>query len=91
MAPEPDPHASLLRAVGRRIAELRREAGLTQEEAAERLGVSVRALGYIEGGRENLTLRTMASVAGVLGVPVAALLVPPESTEARRGRPPSRG
>lgn len=88
MATEPD--VQLLRAVGRRIAELRRGTGMTQEQVAERLGVSVRAYAYLEGGRENLTLLTMASVATALGVGVAELLVPPASTVTRRGRPPRR-
>ena len=87
MAAQSDPGDDLVRAVGRRIVEIRRSAGLTQERAAEFLGISVRAYAYLESGRENLTLRTMASVAAVLGVQAADLLVPPASTEIRRGRP----
>lgn len=85
-----DPADVLLRAVGRRIGEIRRSAGLTQEQTAERLGISVRAYGYIESGRENLTLRTMVAVAAALGVPVADLLLPPQTSEAKRGRPRKR-
>jgi len=82
-----DPADAVLRAVGRRIGEIRRNAGITQEQAAERLDISLRGYAAIESGRENLTLRTMVGVAGMLGVPVADLLVPPQSLEARRGRP----
>jgi transcriptional regulator with XRE-family HTH domain len=78
----------LLRAVGRRIAEIRREAGLTQAQVAEQLDVSTRAYAYIESGRENLTLRTMLTIANVLGATVPDLLVPPKSRETKRGRPP---
>lgn len=85
-----DPADSVLLAVGRRIGEIRRDAGLTQEQAAERLGISVRAYGYIESGRENLTLRTMVGVSAVLGVELSDLLVPPQSSEATRGRPRKR-
>ncbi len=46
---------------------MRRAAGLTQEQAAERLGITVRALAYIEAGGQNLTLRTMVGIAAVLG------------------------
>lgn len=78
----------VLRDVGRRVAELRRAAGLTQEQVAEQLGVSTRALAYIESGRENLTLCTMVAVANVLGASVAEFFVPPATREVRRGRPP---
>ncbi len=77
----------LLRAVGRRIGEIRQAAGMTQEEAAERLGIAIRVYRRLESGRENLTLRTMFKITTALGVTVADLLVPPQSTAARRGRP----
>ena len=85
-----DGHASpdeVLRDVGRRIAEIRLAAGLTQEQVAERLGISTRAYAYIESGRENLTLRTMVFVANVLGTCIPELFVQPASREKKRGRP----
>ncbi len=59
----------LVRKVGRRIAELRRKAGLTQEALAEELGVGWRYVSRAERG-ENLTLQTMAKIANVFGVRV---------------------
>ena len=80
--------ADVLRDVGRRIAELRHAAGLTQEQVAEKLGVSTRFYARIESGTANLTLRTMVNVAEVLGTCLAELIVPPASREAKRGRLP---
>lgn len=86
-APDPGGLRQIVCDVSRRIQETRQAAGLTQEQAAERLGITVRALAYIEAGAQNLTLRTMVRVAAVLGVRTADLLVPPGSREVRRGRP----
>lgn len=76
--------------VGRRICELREAAGLTQAEAAEKLGMTVSNYQRIEHGIQNLSIRTMVSVAGVLNVVVAALF---ESSSARHRRPgrPKKG
>ena len=49
----------------RRVAELRRQRGLTQAECAHRLGVAVKNWPRIEQG-QNLTLHTLARVAVVL-------------------------
>ena len=79
----------LIRRVGRRIAELRREAGLTQEELAETLGVGWRYISRTERGAENLTLETMAKLADALGVRARMLLEEPspQARQVRRGRP----
>jgi transcriptional regulator with XRE-family HTH domain len=78
----------LIRSVGRRIAELRREAGLSQERLAERIGASVQYVSRVELG-ENLTLTTLAKLGNALGVRAADLLKTPspESMRANPGRP----
>ena len=53
--------------VSRRIGQVRRAKGLTQDEMAEKLGTATRAFQRIEAG-QNLTLYTLARIAGVLGV-----------------------
>lgn len=76
----------LVEAVGRRIAEVRRERGWTQEEAAVRLGMEVQSLQRIERGT-NLTLRSMAKIAACYAVPVRTLLDEPAAVDRRPGRP----
>ncbi|GMV15896.1 MAG: hypothetical protein AMXMBFR56_41200 [Polyangiaceae bacterium] len=78
----------LLRDLGRRIAELRQARGFTQDGFSERVGVSLRYIQSVEGGRENLTVETLEKLAKVLRAPVAELFVPPTSRVVRRGRPP---
>lgn len=83
-----DPDA-VARNVGRRIAELRRDRGLTQEELAAVLDVSVRWVARVELSAVNLTLHTLTKVANGLRVPTRALLDPPGpgAREIKRGRP----
>jgi transcriptional regulator with XRE-family HTH domain len=51
------------RLLGQRISQARRERGWTQEQLAERLGVSVRYLQAVEAGEENLTIDSLTQLA----------------------------
>lgn len=72
--------------IGRRIAELRRERGFTQEELAEKCGCTVGYLRRVEGG-VNLTVESLVQFANVLGVPVPKLFDAPADRTVRLGRP----
>jgi transcriptional regulator with XRE-family HTH domain len=72
--------------VGRRIAEARRARGWTQQQAADRLRMEVQSVQRLERG-ENLTIRTMVRIAGILGIPTRALFDEPTSRVKRPGRP----
>jgi transcriptional regulator with XRE-family HTH domain len=74
----------VLRDVGRRIAELRIGLGLTQAQLAERVGVDVNHVSWLESGRQNLSLRSIARIAKHLRVDASELLALPHS----RARPP---
>lgn len=54
--------------VGRRIAELRSELGLTQQELAARVAISRVALSNLESGRSEPGERTVTLLAGVFGL-----------------------
>lgn len=81
-----DDGKSLVRDVGRRIAELRASKKLTQEKFAELLGIELRNVQRLERGA-NVTLLTLSAVAGALGVRPIELFEPPASRVVRRGRP----
>jgi HTH-type transcriptional regulator / antitoxin HipB len=72
--------------VGRRIAELRERAGLTQADVAETIGTTVSNLQRIEYGTQNVTLETLVKVANALGVKVADFLAEVEGPNEQRGR-----
>ena len=82
----PESPERLVKRVGRRITDIRRGLGLTQEAFAEALSVSVQYASRIETG-ENLTLHTLAKIARALHVEVIELFEPPEAVV----RPPTRG
>ena len=54
--------------VGRNALRLRREAGLTQEQLAERSGLSQQYLSDLERGKLNPTVVTLYELATALGV-----------------------
>jgi len=83
-----DPQRAL-KDVGRRIAELRRERGWTQEVFAARLGIQPNSLQRIETGRQNVTVHTLVRFGNGLGVPLAALFETPSDRTVRTGRPRS--
>jgi transcriptional regulator with XRE-family HTH domain len=59
--------------LGRRVSELRRRAGYTQERLAERCGFTVKYISAIERGKVNVPLRTLAALAEVLSSSVSEL------------------
>ena len=59
---------------GPRIAALRREAGLSQAELAQRLGISASAMGMYEQGRREPSMETVVAMARVFGVTTDYLL-----------------
>jgi transcriptional regulator with XRE-family HTH domain len=62
--------------VGRNAARLRKAAGLTQEQLAERSGFSQQYISKLEQGRRNPTVVTLYELAAGLGATPADLLRP---------------
>jgi len=77
----------VLRDVGRRIAELRRQRGLTQDQFADAAQLSWKYVQQIEAGRENLTLRSLVRLANLLEADLPALIEAPKERRALPGRP----
>jgi transcriptional regulator with XRE-family HTH domain len=62
--------------VGRNAARLRTEAGLTQEQLADRSGFSQQYISDLERGKSNPTVVTLYELATALGVGVVELVRP---------------
>ena len=60
--------------MGARIAALRRNAGLSQAELAQRLQISASAMGMYEQGRREPSAQTLVTMAQALGVTTDYLL-----------------
>lgn len=64
------------KALGARIAELRKERDLTQQLLADELGISQKTVAHYEVGRFRLQVSTLLEIADLLGVSVPTLLGP---------------
>ncbi|WP_245612297.1 helix-turn-helix transcriptional regulator [Sphingomonas changbaiensis] len=64
------------RLVGRNAARIRRQKGLTQEQLAERSGLSQQYISGLEQGRRNPTVVTLFELATALGVSHVDLVQP---------------
>jgi transcriptional regulator with XRE-family HTH domain len=60
--------------LGARVRQLRQSKRLTQEQLAERAGLSQKFVGELERGRGNPTLTTLAALGEALGVELVDLL-----------------
>ncbi len=80
----PNEEADFLRAVGRRVRELREERTLTRRSLALLAEVSERYLGQLETGEGNISIMLLRRVAASLNVPITDLLESePEQRERR--------
>ena len=62
------------RDLGMRVRTVRRQMGLTQEELAERVGISASFLGHIERGTRVASLETLVAMCNTLNVSPVYLL-----------------
>lgn len=63
------------------IARLRREAGLTLEDLADRAGLHRTSLGLVERGERGLTIESAAKIAEALGLSLGSLVALAEAGE----------
>ena len=62
-----------MRAFGKRVAEVRKSRGVTQQQLAEQVNMSVVAIAYIETGKRWARLGTLDKIATSLKVDVNEL------------------
>ena len=79
--------ATTKKLIGARIKELRRQARLTQEALAERVGLDSRHLSRLEVGRHFPSLQTLELIANALNVQLVEFFQFPgeQTTAALRG------
>ena len=80
----PDSPSAAVRRVGRRISEIRRARGITQDQMAEGLRCATKNYQRIEYG-QNVTIKTLTRIANLLGVTVNELVPAPPRPKRRRG------
>ena len=60
--------------LGKHVQKLRKEKGLTQEQLAEKAGLALTSIAYIEAGYNFPAFETMYKVSQVLGVKIKDLI-----------------
>ena len=68
------PKNDILIVFGRRVRELRKDAGWSQEEFADEVGLDRTYIGGIERGERNLALRNIHRIAQTFDMTVAELM-----------------
>ncbi|MDP2667245.1 MAG: helix-turn-helix transcriptional regulator, partial [Nitrosopumilaceae archaeon] len=58
-------NAKLPKTLGKRIQKIRKRIGFTQEELAEKVGISRAYMGYIEQGRYSASLEVIEKIAKI--------------------------
>lgn len=74
--------------LGRRLAQLRQEASLTQQAAAVHLGIAQQTLAHYEVGRLRLPVVLVPKLAALFGVPTDVLLGVASAAPGKRGPTP---
>lgn len=75
---------ALVRAMGRRIAAERVSAGLSQEQLAQRVGLSKKSVTRYENGERDAQFLTLVSIARVLGLSSVIELTSAAEEQAKR-------
>lgn len=73
--------SSVLQHVGTNIRSLRDERSLSQQDLADRAGVSRRTIAALETGQVNISLAKLDAIAAVLGVDFRTIVSAPELKE----------
>lgn len=63
----------LMKTFGRRVAEVRKSKGITQQQLAQDIGMSVVAIAYIETGKRWARLGTLNKISKSLKVKISEL------------------
>lgn len=67
-------NAKLPKVISKKIQKRRKEIGLTQEDLADKVGISRAYMGYIEQGRNVPSLQKLEKIAKALKVSLSDLL-----------------
>ena len=66
-------NAKLPKSLGKKIQRKRKDLGLTQDELAEKVGISLTYMGFIEQGRYAPSLEVLNKIAKALKIPLSDL------------------
>ena len=65
--------------IAKRIKDARKLSGLTQEQLAEKIGISTNAVAKLENNLMTASLQTLVNIANVLNIDMNTLFLPNEN------------
>ncbi|MDH5328172.1 MAG: helix-turn-helix domain-containing protein [Gammaproteobacteria bacterium] len=81
---------SFYKALGQRIAHLRKERGLTQVQLAESLGIAQQTMAHYEGGTLRIAVALLKPLCLALNTSIEELLDEPASASSKKRGPTSK-
>lgn len=65
----------ILKHIGKKVLEYRRLHNLTQEELADYAEIDRTYIGYIENGKQNISISVLCKIANVFNITIIDLIV----------------
>ena len=65
----------ILKRIGRKVFEERKAKGWTQEALADYADIDRSYIGYIENGKQNISVSMLCKIANILDIPLVDLFI----------------
>lgn len=66
----------ILKRIGKKVFENRKQRNMTQDELADYAGIDRTYIGYIENGKQNISISVLCKIANVFNIPLNDLILP---------------
>lgn len=65
----------ILKRIGKKVFENRKRLNMTQDELADYAGIDRTYIGYIENGKQNISISVLCKIANVFNIPLNDLIL----------------
>ncbi|MFR4737270.1 helix-turn-helix domain-containing protein [Phocaeicola coprocola] len=65
----------ILKRIGKKVFENRKQRNMTQDELADYAGIDRTYIGYIENGKQNISISVLCKIANVFNIPLNDLIL----------------
>lgn len=65
----------ILKRIGKKVFENRKQRNMTQDELADYAGINRTYIGYIENGKQNISISVLCKIANVFNIPLNDLIL----------------
>ena len=65
----------ILKRIGKKVFENRKQRNMTQDELADYAGIDRTYIGYIENGKQNISISVLCKIANGFNIPLNDLIL----------------